>query len=418
MKLKCRDPPRLQVLPGPLHVAIVIGFHHNGHKRHRDPGLNQALCETLWRPTAGRGVHNAQQVGSQILRQPGILNRGDPADLDQGPAAACRGDRGPEPARVVGRRSPRLGRLMWMRHRLRQQRHPLRVPHHRLADQHRVEAAIPRKEYVLGVKHAGLEHPAAGPVDPLTEFHRGEQIHPERPQIAAVDPHHRRPQRSDLLEVLRVVDLHQRGDPARRSLLQHQPERVAVQDRGDEQDRVGAGAPRDAHVLGVQQKVLAQHRELRMRRFHGDQIAEGSGKMVLLRQDADRTGAAPAVLRSPGNGVQRRRQVAAGGAAALDFTDERLREWNHRETIGTVRGHLHSLRSPLRIDSPAAVRNDAIENVSLHAALPTHRYPSSPRCGTGSRRSPVPGSACRGPPPPPEALPRRRPGSSAPRHTP
>ena len=120
---------------------------------------------------------------------------------------------------------------------------------------------------------------------------KGRPVDIEGLEVAGVDPDDAGPGVQSAAGLLRVVDLDQRGHPQAVHLAEQAGQGRLVERGDDEQDEVGAVGSRLEHLVGVDDEVLAQHRDVD-RGADGREVSQGATEAALLGQDAD--GARPA----------------------------------------------------------------------------------------------------------------------------
>ena len=105
----------------------------------------------------------------------------------------------------------------------------------------------------------------------------------ERAQVAVVDAEHPHVVAERLLNVHAVVDFDQRVEAHAVSDLQQVVELRALQDRGDQQYRVGAGVRGLVNLVFVEDEVLTQQRQ-RRDVSHTAQVVERAAEEILFGQ--------------------------------------------------------------------------------------------------------------------------------------
>ena len=115
---------------------------------------------------------------------------------------------------------------------------------------------------LLARREAGLRHHR------LAGGHVGEQlvgpldVDGEVAEIAVVDADHLGLDLQRALELLLVVDLDEHVEVERPCLAVQREQRLGLERRDDQQHRVGAGGGGLVELVGVDDEVLAQHREV------------------------------------------------------------------------------------------------------------------------------------------------------------
>ena len=128
----------------------------------------------------------------------------------------------------------------------------------------------------------------------------------ERVQIAIVDADDLRAGSERGVELLVIVNLHQRGHAVARGEFPKIAHLRTFQDRRDQQNRVGAVRGGFDHVQFVDGEILAQNRD-RDRGARRFEIRQTALEKFLVGQDAQRGGAAGGIHACDGRRIESRR---------------------------------------------------------------------------------------------------------------
>ncbi len=143
----------------------------------------------------------------------------------------------------------------------------------------------------------------------------------ERAEITVVDAEDARAEGQRRLQLGRRVALDQGAQPDPLGRLKKVTQLRRLEDRHDEQDRVGAGDARFPQLVLGQREVLAQER-------HADGAADGSEKIqmaleiLLVGEHGDGVGAVTGIRGGEGHGIERGRQHAARRRRLLHLGDQ------------------------------------------------------------------------------------------------
>ena len=130
---------------------------------------------------------------------------------------------------------------------------------------------------------------------PSTLHHRGERlrntkVRDEGLQVSVVDADQGRPGCAGDRRLFPVMNLNKGIDARLRSCRDHAFEQIGTEGRNDEQHRIGPRCPRFEDLGGIQDEVLAQHRNPNAAP-NCDEVIEGSVEVRRFGEDADRRGA-------------------------------------------------------------------------------------------------------------------------------
>ena len=122
------------------------------------------------------------------------------------------------------------------------------------------------------------------------------------------------------VDLLLVVHLDERGEPDGDGPVEQRLELVLVERGDDQQRQVGAGGAGLPQLVGGDDEVLAQHRDVDGG-AHGDEVGEAAAEAALLGEHADRRGTTGCVVGGQRGRVGDRGQRALAGAGPLDLGD-------------------------------------------------------------------------------------------------
>ncbi len=197
------------------------------------------------------------------------------------------------------------------------------------------------------------------------------------------------------------MHLHQRGEPDRLGALDQAGQLILVEGGDDQQREVGTRGARFPQLVGGDDEVLAQHRDVHGT-THVAQVLEAAAEPSLLGQHADRGGTTGGVVGGERGGVGDRRQRALARAGALDLgdhADSRRPEGRHRVACvgGSTRRLLHRVERGARLalsEVEAYAVDDLVENGHGHlsgtgrvALQPLTWAATAPHAGFAARRS-------------------------------
>ena len=203
--------------------------------------------------------------------------------------------------------------------------------HQALAAEHGVGAPAGVGEQVARAADAGLGHPqhVAGQAGGDAAEHRPVDL--EGVQVAGVDPDDTGSGLQRAVGLLLGVHLDQRRHAQRLDPVEQRAQDVLLQRRDDEQHEVRAVRPRLVHLVGADDEVLAQDRDVDPG-AHGGEVGQRPAEPALLGEDADHPGAALGVGDGELGGIRDRGQLTLRRAAPLHLRDD-------PDPGGAQRGH-------------------------------------------------------------------------------
>src|SRR5580765_4512589 len=153
-----------------------------------------------------------------------------------------------------------------------------------------------------GEEAALADHDRTGR-DQREELERRGDVGLKGGEIAVVDPDDAAPDRERLIELGGGVAFDQRREPEAFRRGEQLGESRRLENRDDQEHRVGAGRARLPELVVVDREVLAQERDVD-RRTHAAQVVEASPEVFLIGEDRDRVRAVRRVRRGQGHRVQ------------------------------------------------------------------------------------------------------------------
>ncbi len=192
-----------------------------------------------------------------------------------------------------------------------------------------MDAGIAHQRDVLRAEDATLGDQQAVTRHRLLHVQRGLQRHLEGAQVAVVDADHRRRHLQRALQFVDVMHFHQHVHAQRQRQLGQRGQLGIVQRGDDQQDAVGAQHARLVHLVGVDDEILAQHRQ--RAGFAGLlQIGVGALEEVHVGQHRQAAGATELVADGDVGRAEIRADHALGGAGLLHLGDHRRVAIGHR----------------------------------------------------------------------------------------
>src|SRR5437867_7082719 len=190
-----------------------------------------------------------------------------------------------------------------------------------LADEDRVGAGDDDLADVGRGEEAALADHDRAERDQRQELERGRDPRLERSEIAGVDPDDAAADRERLVHFGGGVALDQRREAESLRGGEQLREPRGLEDRDDQEHRVGAGRARLPELVLVDREVLAQERHVE-RRAYATQIVEAPLEVVLVGEDRDRVGAVVRVRGGEGDRIEAAREDAARRRGLLHLGDQ------------------------------------------------------------------------------------------------
>src|SRR5882672_9833897 len=180
------------------------------------------------------------------------------------------------------------------------------------ADQHGVGAGGDDPADVGAGEEAALADDDGAGRDRRRERERRFEARLERGQVAIVDPDDAAARGEGLIQLGGGVTLDQRREPEPLGGREQVAQLRRLQNRDDQQHRVGARGPRFPELILVDREILAEKRDVH-RAPDRPQIVEAPLEVLLVGEDRDRVGAVGRVGGGYLYGVQIAGEHAAGG---------------------------------------------------------------------------------------------------------
>ena len=154
-------------------------------------------------------------------------------------------------------------------------RRDIGLPHQAFADQEGRHADAFEPREIGGCENAAFADHQAILRDQRRQRLAGRKRGLESPEVAVVDPDHRRSKFQGAIEFGAVVDFDQHVHAVRDRRVLDILGGGIVERRHDDQDAVGAMGAGLGHLIGVEHEILAQHRQIgrRARRHHEIEMA-------------------------------------------------------------------------------------------------------------------------------------------------
>src|SRR5881628_525714 len=190
-----------------------------------------------------------------------------------------------------------------------------------LADEDRVGAGDDDLADVGRGEEAALADHDRAERDQRQELERGRDPRLERSEIAVVDPDDAAADRERLVHFGGGVALDQRREAESLRGGEQLREPRGLEDRDDQEHRVGAGRARLPELVLVDREVLAQERHVD-RRAYATQIVEAPLEVFLVGEDRDRVGAVARVRGGEGDRIEAAREDAARRRGLLHLGDQ------------------------------------------------------------------------------------------------
>ena len=256
--------------------------------------------------------------------------------------------------------------------------------HEGLADQEGVHAVLAHQPHVVRPEDAALgNHQAIGRY-PLEQAEGGVERDLETAQVAVVDADQAIVQGQRPVQFGAIVDFDQDVHAERRRLLAQAAHLPVVQAGGDQQDTVGTQRPGLDHLVGIDEEILADHRQAA--RGPGLlQVGIGALEEIDIGQHRQAGRTARGVTAGDGRRVEVFAQDALGRRGALDLGDhggiatvdaglQGRGETARRVGFRQGRRQLgQRTLAPPRLDLLGLARDDALQDVRrvwIHRARP------------------------------------------------